>query len=331
MSNRIGIALIGATGTVGQKVIKLLEGHPQFFIQEVVASERSVGTIYGERVHWRQGGKVPKDVAGLKLKSFEEVTSSYAISSIPSEQARMIEGGLAEKGVHVISNTSVYRMDKDVPLVVPEINEGHFSMVSEQKTKGKIITNPNCSTVFLALGLAPIYRKLKIKNISVFTLQAISGAGYPGVASSDILGNIIPNIGGEEEKIESEVQKILGGIAQPADFEVFASVNRVPVDHGHTITMHISLNEATSKSELQNIFEVAKAEFPEAYELYSNDFHPQPKFHLSSSDNKAHIGRIRVNEDGTRISVNSLGHNLVRGAAGAAILNLEKFHNFLNS
>lgn len=329
--SKIKVAILGATGTVGQKLIKMLETHPKFEVAELVASERSTGELYGEIVHWREFGEVPEAVKKLKIISYKEVTAPYALSSIPGELASEIEGGLAAKGVHIISNTSAHRMFPDIPLVIPEINKSHFVLTNKQKTKGKIITNPNCSTVFLALGLNPLHKNFTIEDVSVFTLQAISGAGYPGVASLDILGNTIPNIGGEEKKIEQEILKILGAAEVHANFPVFANVNRVPVDHGHSITMHVRVKEKTSLEALRELFQAETKKFPGAYKYYTEDFKPQPKFSLTWDDNKTHIGRIRLSPCGHKISVISMGHNLVRGAAGAAILNLEAFHEFLNS
>ncbi len=319
------VAILGATGTVGQKMIKMLENHPSFMIAELAASPRSEGKVYGDHVQWREQGQIPADTANLTLKSLKEITSPFALSALPSDSAKEIEPFLASKGIHIISNASTFRMDKNTPLVIPEINAEHFKMVKNQKTPGKIITNPNCATVFATLGIAPLIELGKINHISIVTLQAISGAGYPGVPSIDILGNIVPNIGGEEEKIETEAQKILGTLDKPAEFDITAHVHRVPVAHGHSVCLHIQFENNVSVDQVKASFKKWQEKFPGLYEIYSDEFSPQPLRDLTPTDQRAHIGRIKQGSRSNIIGLISLGHNLVRGAAGAAILNLEAF------
>lgn len=325
------IAILGATGTVGQKAIKLLEDHPNFEVTELVASDRSTGKIYGEIVDWRESSEIPSYVKNIKLIDHGEVTADYALSALPSDVAKSTEIKLAEKGVHVISNASAYRMDPNVPLLIPEINPGHLKLVDKQKTKGKIITNPNCATVFLALGLFPLMSLGHINHVSVITLQGLSGAGFPGVASLDIVGNTIPNISGEEEKVETESAKILGAIDCPADFQITAHVNRVPVISGHTVGMHVFFDQDVSAAQVKQAFEAKRTEFPELYRLYDNPFRPQPAKDISWNDQRAHIGRIKQGGSPNVVGLVSMGHNLVRGAAGAAILNLELFDRYLEN
>ncbi|MCK5882336.1 MAG: aspartate-semialdehyde dehydrogenase [Bacteriovoracaceae bacterium] len=321
---KLKIALLGATGTVGQKVIKMLENHPMIEIEELVASERNVGKEFGTCVDWRESGKIPDSLKNLKLLHYSAVKSKYAISSLPAEIAKEAEIFLAKNGTNIISNASAYRRDPVVPLVIPEVNSEQFALVHKQETPGKIITNPNCSTVFLSLGLAPLKKIAGIKHVSVVTLQALSGAGYPGVSSMDVIGNTVPNIGGEEEKIEWEAKKILG-----ADFSITAHVNRVPVMHGHSVFMHVTFDRDVHESEVTELYQKLSSEHPELYKLHTDEFRPQPQKDVEEFDQRAHIGRIKQGGEANIVGLLSLGHNLVRGAAGAAILNLEALHNFL--
>ncbi|MBP9674828.1 MAG: aspartate-semialdehyde dehydrogenase, partial [Bacteriovoracaceae bacterium] len=228
------VAILGATGTVGQKMIALLENDPHFYVAEVAASEKSFGKKFSDIVRWREKTLMPKSVGDLTLKDLKEVESNLVVSALPAEIALEIEPFLAEKGKLVFSNASAFRMHEKTPLLIPDINISHLELLKEQKTSGKIITNPNCSTVFLAMGLHPLLKLGNVQHVSVVTLQALSGAGYPGVASLDALNNIVPNIGGEEKKITEEVKKILGTTTTPANFTVTTHVHRVPIHHGHT-------------------------------------------------------------------------------------------------
>lgn len=327
---KINIAILGATGTVGQKAIKMLENHPLFQVSELVASDKNNGRKFADVCHWREEGEIPERLKNSKLLDYREVTAPYAISSLPAEIALEAEPYLTKKGIHVVSNASAFRRDPLVPLLIPEINSTHLSLLTKQQTAGKLITNPNCSTVFLALGLAPLLSLGEIEQVSVVTLQALSGAGYPGVPSMDILGNIVPNIGGEEEKIEWEINKILGTAEKLNQLAVTAHVNRVPVIHGHTVVMHVTYRNSVSVETVQEMFEKLSLERPELYRFYTESFRPQPLKDITSYDQRAHIGRIKQGANDRTIGLLSMGHNLVRGAAGAAILNLELLHQYLN-
>ena len=326
---KIKLAILGATGTVGQKAIKMLENHPLFEVSELVASDKNIGKDFGEVCNWREEGEIPTRLCQTKLIDYRQVTAPYAISSLPSEIALEAEPYLAEKGIHVVSNASTFRRDPVVPLLIPEINGDHLELIKKQKTKGKLITNPNCSTVFLALGLAPLLSFGPIEQVSVVTLQALSGAGYPGVPSLDILGNIVPNIGGEEEKIEWEINRILGQVEKRNGLLVTAHVNRVPVLNGHTVVMHVTFKNPVKVEDVEKKLKLLASEQPQLYAYYSGEFRPQPLKDISAYDQRAHLGRLKQGANDRTIGLLSMGHNLVRGAAGAAILNLELLHRTL--
>ncbi|NCN27378.1 aspartate-semialdehyde dehydrogenase [bacterium] len=323
------VAVLGATGTVGQKVIAMLADHPKFEVKELVASESRVGMNFSDCCEWREQLPAPQWLRGMSLKSHTKVESTYVISSIPATHAKVIEVDLAKRGHHVLSNASAFRMGKDIPLIIPEINGAHIELVEEQKFAGKIVTNPNCSTVFLAMGLAPLLELSPFEEVSTFTMQAVSGAGYPGVASIDLIGNSIPYISNEEDKIESEAQKILGQVKQKANFPIMAHVNRVPVAHGHCVTFHVKTQEALTQAQVIEHY-LAKAEENSAlYKVHTDNFRPQVRLDLLHDDMRAHIGRIKVDTDRRCVGMLSMGHNLVRGAAGAAIANLELLDTYL--
>ncbi|MCH9613415.1 MAG: Aspartate-semialdehyde dehydrogenase [Chlamydiia bacterium] len=296
MTNKLPIAILGATGMVGQKAIALLENHPLFYVAEMSASKKRVGNVY----------KDPLDIQ-----------SKHVISALPSDVAHDIEMKLAERGHLVFSNASAFRMNPNVPILIPEINLDHLSLIDGQKTPGKIITNSNCTTAFIALALAPLLKIYPIKEVSAFTMQAISGAGHPGVSSLDILGNIIPHIPSEEEKIVQETHKILGTPTSPATFDLTVNVNRVPIVDGHTIILHIHFDLDVELSAITACYEALP------YKLYDQADRPQPRLDISPFDMRAHIGRIKYGANKKTISLIVMGHNLVRGAAGASLLNLE--------
>jgi aspartate-semialdehyde dehydrogenase len=327
---KVKVAVLGATGTVGQKMIRMLENHPTFEIAELAASERSAGKVYGEITKWREQDDLPERIAAMTLKNLDEVTSPYAISSLPASVAREVEPALAGKGVNVVSNASALRMVKNVPLVIPEINAAHLSLLSEQGTSGKIVTNPNCSTVFLALGLAPLIDIAPIEHVNVVTLQALSGAGYPGVSSNDVIGNIIPFIGNEEDKIETEAKRILGAPHQHQDFSITCHVHRVPVLHGHTVATHVHFKTPVTPEEVEMAYAKWNKKNPGLFKVHTQDDRPQPLRDITNYDQRCHIGRIKQGGTPNIVGFVSQGHNLVRGAAGAALLNLELLHNFLS-
>jgi len=324
------VAILAATGMVGQKMIRLLENHPLFYVAEVAASDRGLGESYSKSVTWREETLLPPEVSHLKLKNFKDLNSQFVLSALPSDVSLEVEPYLAQKGHIVVSNASGWRMDAEVPLLVPEINLSHLDLIKKQKSTGKIITNPNCSTVFLVMALAPLLELGKIEEVYATTLQALSGAGHPGVPAFDLLGNTIPNINGEEKKIRQETKKILGSPDQEYPLHVSVQVNRVPVVHGHSVSMHVNMQDKISLADVYEVFESWKNKNPYAFEIYVDEFSPRPATHLNATDMRTHIGRIQKGEKENQISLVSMGHNLVRGAAGAAILNLEHVKNYLS-
>lgn len=337
--NGIDVAILGATGTVGQKFVRLLDGHPWFQVAELVASERSAGHRYAETVSWKQETAIPERVADLTIKTTDEpLASKILFSGLDSSVAGTAEEEYARLGHTVISNASNHRMDRHVPLVIPEINPDHLALVKHQPGPGVIITNSNCSSMFLAMALAPLHQSFGVTQVQVTTMQAISGAGYPGVPSMDILGNVIPYISNEEEKLEQEVARMLGTLqddhVQPAPFTVSAQCNRVPVYDGHTETVSFKLARPATIDEVRTAIEGFRG-MPQEYRLPSaparpliltNDVdRPQPARDVWVSDGMATIvGRLRPCPV-LDYKMVILGHNTVRGAAGAAILNAEAY------
>lgn len=340
MNKKIRVAILGATGTVGQKFVLLLQNHPIFEIAELVASPRNRGKRYADAVTWHEPGEVPRSVADMKLRGVDEsLDSTVLMSGLDSSVAGEAEGHYAEQGHLVISNAKNYRMHEQVPLVIPEINADHIAQLDSQPWSGGIITNPNCSTMFLALALAPLHRAFGIQSVDVTTMQAISGAGYPGVPSMDILGNIIPYISGEEDKVETEPNKILGtlsgGKIEPAQFPISAQCTRVPVADGHTESVSIQLKTQVDVNQVREALEAFSGP-PQEYDLpsapkspvqvLSEDNRPQPKRDAFREHGMVTwVGRLRESPlGGFKMMV--LGHNTIRGAAGAAVLNAEMAH-----
>jgi len=317
------VAILGATGAVGQKLIRLIEAHDHFVISELVASERNSGKSYAEGCTWRESTPLPKHIASMLLKSPHELTTPLILSVLPAAIALEIEPKLAKAGHWVISNASAFRMHHEVPLVIPEVNSDHLTLLDRQTTTGCIVTNPNCLAIFAALALKPLSLLGAIEHVSIVTLQAISGAGYSGLSACDIMGNTIPNIPGEEQKIESELLKIFGTTTEPAPFPITVHTNRVPVLHGHSAVLHVRFSRDISEEEVRHVFAEANIKFPDLYHMHLEPFSPQPQLHLHDTDNSAHIGRIKIGDHGRMVGLTVMGHNLVRGAAGAALLNLE--------
>ncbi|HEY9013655.1 MAG TPA: aspartate-semialdehyde dehydrogenase, partial [Gemmatimonadales bacterium] len=242
------VAVLGATGTVGQKFVRLLDGHPWFDLVAVAASSASAGRPYAEAVRWRESTGLPEPIGALTVKDCAPpLPGAIVFSALDAEVAGPIEQDFARAGAFVVTNTRTHRMDADVPLLIPEVNAEHLDLVrcqhESRKWSGAILANPNCSTAALVLALAPLHRAFGIEQLFVSTMQAVSGAGYPGVPSLDIVGNVIPFVGGEEEKIERETRKILGrmssGAVEPADMKISAHTNRVPVVDGHMMTVSV--------------------------------------------------------------------------------------------
>ncbi len=338
--SRIEVGILGATGMVGQHFIKFLDGHPSFHLTWLGASERSAGKPYSEAAKWHLGGKAPADIANRKVQDAKPGNAPKLVfSAMDASVATEIEQAFAAAGHVVVSNSRNHRMEKDVPLLVPEINADHLKLVPQQQAargwKGKIVTNPNCSTIVLTMGVAPLM-KFGVTKIIATTLQAISGAGYPGVPSMDIMGNVIPYIGNEEEKMQEETQKILGSFAgdhiTPLTAGVSAHCNRVPVVDGHTVTVSVEFSSKPSEADLLNAFATFRGlpqernlpsapKVPVQY-MVEND-RPQPRKDAERERGMAaFVGRLRPCPVFDWKFV-ALGHNTVRGAAGAAVLNAE--------
>jgi aspartate-semialdehyde dehydrogenase len=340
MTQRIDVGILGATGTVGQQFIRLLAEHPWFKPAWLAASERSEGKRYAEAATWRLGGSAPPETVNAIVQPCVPGRGPRLVfSALDAGAATAIEADFARAGHIVVSNARSYRMEADVPLLIPEVNADHLALVARQRRErgwpGAIVTNPNCATVVLAMVLAPL-RRFGIRSVIVSTMQAVSGAGYPGVASLDIVGNVIPRIGGEEEKIESETQKILGTLdgervtAHPA--VVSAHANRVPVIDGHTETISIGLDAHPSPADVGAALGAWRGR-PQALGLPTAppqpilclevDNRPQPRFDVERDGGMTiTVGRIRRCPV-LDVKLVALGHNTVRGAAGAAILNAE--------
>ncbi|HEY0156058.1 MAG TPA: aspartate-semialdehyde dehydrogenase [Thermoanaerobaculia bacterium] len=341
-TERIPVAILGATGSVGQRFIQLLERHPWFRVHEVVASDRSAGKPYAGAADWRLETLIPDDVAGLTVKPLgAELESRLLFSGLDSSVAGEAEDEYANRGCAVISNSKNHRMGADVPLLIPEVNAKHIDAVEQQRkrrnSRGYIVTNPNCSVMGLAMALASIHRAVGVRAVHVTTMQAISGAGYAGVPSYAILDNVIPYIGGgEEEKIETEPRKILGewtGSAfTEAPMKISAQVNRVPVIDGHLMTVSVKMGEIAFTEHVREGFETFVGE-PQRLRLPS-----APKFpiHYVDADDRPQPRLDRDRERGMAVSIGRLRpcpildfrfvvlvHNTIRGAAGAAVLNAE--------
>ncbi len=339
MQNRIEVGILGATGMVGQHFVKFLQNHPWFDLTWVGASERSTARKYSEATSWRLDGAMPEAVRGLTVEECRPGNAPRLLfSAMDASVATEIERAFAEAGHLVVSNSKNHRMERDVPLLIPEINPDHLKLIPEQRQrgwKGAIVTNPNCTTVVLALALAPL-KQFGITKVLMTSMQAISGAGYPGVASMDINANVIPFIGGEEEKVEQETQKILGEVAgdhiAPLAARVSAHCNRVPVTDGHTETVSVELAAKPAAAEILAAiagFRGAPQErglpsAPPRPVIYMEEPNrPQPRRDVERERGMAvFVGRLRPCAvlDWKFVA---MGHNTVRGAAGAAVLNAE--------
>lgn len=334
--------VLGATGIVGQRLVKLLSEHPWFELSEVAASERSSGRTYAEAVRWHLETPIPAVARNLVVKGVEPTLNcDFVFSALDSSVAGPVEEDFARAGYPVVSNSKNHRMDADVPLLIPEVNASHLNAIAvQQKNRGYdtgfIVTNPNCSTAGLVLVLKPLADAFGLERIFVVTLQALSGAGYPGVASMDIQGNVVPFISGEEEKLEAEPQKLLGkwdgARFIEAGLGISAHCNRVPVLDGHLECVSLGLKKIASLGEVREAlqrFEVDEelASLPTALRhpviVVDEENRPQPRRDADAGAGMAAVvGRIRecpLHD----VKLTLLSHNLVRGAAGAALLNAE--------
>jgi aspartate-semialdehyde dehydrogenase len=341
MAERIPVGVLGATGAVGQKFVKLLEDHPWFRLAELAASDKSAGKPYEEATLWRQYTPIPPEAAGKVVKPCEpNLNCRVVFSGLDSSVAGEIEESFAKAGYIVLSNSRNHRMSEDVPLLVPEVNPDHLDLIPAQRRRrgwtGAIVTNPNCSTIGLVMALAPIQNSFGVKRVIVTTLQALSGAGYPGHPAVDMLGNVIPYIGGEEEKMETETLKILGTLegdaVRFAGFGISAHANRVFVEDGHMECVSVELDRKASPDEVAEAL-ASFAGLPQELKLPSapeqpvivrtERDRPQPRLDRDAGEGmSAVVGRIRTCPV-FDIRLVVLSHNTVRGAAGAAILNAE--------
>ncbi len=339
--SRIPVAILGATGAVGQTFIRLLDGHPWFRVAEVAASERSAGKTYAEATRWIEG-ELPADVAALTVLPCDpaKVSSPVVFSALDAAAAGELEPAFARAGRMVLSNAKNFRMEPDVPLVIPEVNASHLGLIATQRAArgwtGAIVTNANCAATAAALAMAPLHERFGLKAVFIATMQSVSGAGYPGVPSLDILGNVIPYIGEEEPKIEREMQKMLGKFGaksiEPAPFVVSAHANRVAVENGHTVCLSMSFNsKPTVPQAIAAIREWRGADevrgLPSAPDLplrYRDEpDRPQPRRDaMDGRGMTCSVGRVR--EDPIlQIRMVAVAHNTIRGAAGGSILNAE--------
>jgi len=342
MSRKYRVGILGATGMVGQRFVQLLENHPQFEVTALAASDRSQGKSYAEACAWRLPSEMPSSVRALRVEAPRPpLECDLVFSSLPGGMAHEVEGEFARAGYAVISNSSAYRMDEDVPLLIPEINHEHLRLIERQRDRkegrgGFIVTNPNCSTIMLALALAPLHIRFGVESVVATTMQALSGAGYPGVASLDVSDNVLPFIENEEEKVETETQKILGRIQDGklvhAPFNVSAQCNRVNVSDGHMAAVRVKLTETATLEEVRDCL-INFSSLPQELRLHSaparplivrdEPDRPQPRLDRDAGKGMSvTIGRLARDRVMDYRFV-TLSHNTIRGAAGAAILNAE--------
>ncbi|MGO9778130.1 MAG: aspartate-semialdehyde dehydrogenase [Terracidiphilus sp.] len=340
MNNKLPIGILGATGMVGQRYIQLLENHPWFEVVWLAASDRSSGKPYGEAAKWRLDTPLPERIAAMTVVAAEPAGAPKIIfASIDAAYARELEPLFAAAGCAVVSNSSAFRMAPSVPLVLPEVNADHLHLIEEQSWRkqsgGYIVTNSNCTVMGPVLALKPIQDRFGIEQIIATSMQAVSGAGYPGVASMDILDNVIPYIANEEEKMEEEMLKLLGTLdghaVKPLSALMSASCNRVPVVDGHTVSVSIKLAKPATREEIlaawADFRPLAGQELPTApdqpVQWAPQPDRPQPRLDRNRGNGMAvTVGRLRpCGVLDWKFTV--LSHNTIRGAAGATILNAE--------
>jgi aspartate-semialdehyde dehydrogenase len=338
---RLPVAVLGATGTVGQVFIRLLAEHPWFRVTTVAASERSAGKRYADATRWHEG-TMPADVADLEVTRChpDDVREPVVFSALDSAAALEAEPLFAQAGAVVLSNAKSYRMAEDVPLLIPEVNPDHLGLLDVQRARrgwsGAIVTNPNCSTINIVMALAPLDRAFGLRKLFAVTMQAISGAGYPGVPSLDILGNVVPYIGDEEPKVETEPQKLLGHFdgerVRMAPFVTTAHTNRVAVRHGHTACLSMGFERHPHEDEATAVLRdwpgaihglgLPTAPTPPLVVHDAVD-RPQPLKDVDADGGMSvHVGRIRP-DPLLDLRLVCTGHNVIRGAAGASVLNAE--------
>lgn len=344
MQTKHSVGILGATGMVGQRFIQLLENHPWFQVAWLAASDRSSGKSYGEAVRWKLDTPLPPAIAAMPVSpAVPENAPEIIFAALDTDIAREMEPKFAGAGCAVISNSSAFRMQADVPLVIPEVNADHLALIAQQNWnttakqsgKGFIVTNPNCSAIGLVLALKPLAERFGLRAVFVSTMQAVSGAGYPGVPSLDILGNVVPFIRNEEEKLEAETQRLLGKLdgqrIVPLDAKVSAHCNRVAVEDGHTESVSVQLGSKATREDILAAwreFQPLRAnDLPTApmqpVEYEAAEDRPQPRLdRMRGRGMAATVGRLRpCSLLDWKFTV--LSHNTIRGAAGAALLNAE--------
>ena len=341
MSTKIPVGILGATGVVGQRFIQMLERHPWFEVAWLAASDRSEGKSYAETARWRLKTPIPTAVAAMRVSpAIPDGAPRVIFAALDAGIAAELEPRFADAGCAVVSNSSALRMQQDVPLVIPEVNPDHIKLIDGQswrkKSGGYVVTNPNCSAIGLVLALAPLQQRFGLETVMAVTMQAVSGAGYPGVASLDILGNVIPYIAKEEEKMEEETRKLLGQMngtkVVSATFAMSAQCNRVAVEDGHTESVSIRLKSKAKPEEMIAAWNSFRAE-PQELQLpsapqnpvvyFGAPDRPQPRFDIDlGAGMTTAVGRLRpCGVLDWKFTV--LSHNTIRGAAGAAVLNAE--------
>jgi aspartate-semialdehyde dehydrogenase len=339
MTQTVKVGILGATGMVGQRFATLLQDHPYFRITELVASERSAGKRYGEAATWVLDQEMPATLRDVVVKrATDDLDVDLVFSAIPGGKAGPLESALAERGIHVFSNARDHRWDADVPLLLPEVNADHLALVDRQRTPGKIVTNGNCSTIVTVMSLKPLHDVFGLKRLFVSTYQALSGAGYPGVPSLAIQGNVVPYIGGEEEKIEKESRRFLGKLSPDgvalAPFGVSATAVRVNVSEGHTCAVAAEFESAPSPEEAAEALRTFEGT-PQKLKLPSA---PQRPVHVRGEADRPQPRKDALTERGMSVAVGRLrkdpllhlkwlvtGSNTIRGAAGSNILGAELF------
>ena len=335
------IAVLGATGIIGQTIIRLLENHPWFTIEALVASKSSAGGKYSDKCNWILPEPMPENVKEMEIVDVDTALDTPILfSALDSSVADEIEIDYRQKGHIIVSNASNHRMDSDVPLIIPEVNPDHLQLINKENNGGWEITNPNCSAVVISLALAPISIEYGLQQVFVVTMQSSSGAGYPGVPFFDLNANVLPYIDGEEPKIEREISKILGSFEDERlvdnRCEVSVQTNRVPVLYGHMVSLFVITKSALDVERIKNLLETfsgipQERNLPLApkHPIYlgENDYRPQPRLDVDRENGMAiTVGRVKkVNENTVRMV--ALGHNTIRGGAGAAILNAELLHS----
>jgi aspartate-semialdehyde dehydrogenase len=339
---KIPVAVLGATGAVGQSFIRLLADHPWFQLAELAASERSAGRRYADAVRWIGAHGAPESVRDLTVTLCDpsEVRSPIVFSALDAAVAGQAEAAFAKAGRLVLSNAKNFRMDADVPLVIPEVNADHLALLDVQRAnrgwKGGVVTNANCASIMAVMALAPLHEAFGVRRLFVATMQAVSGAGYPGVASLDILGNVVPFIGGEEGKIETEIQKMLGQRTEThiehAPITISAHANRVAVENGHMVCLSVDFEKHVDAAAALEVLREWRGDpsargLPSAPErpLSVTDLpdRPQPRRDVDAgSGMTVTVGRVRT-DPLFDVKLVAMGHNTVRGAAGASVLNAE--------